>query len=115
MNKPNPYSKLKLFKTKHQLKNQRNQGKKHEIFSENKKTHTFFLTIEVEMMNSNGGLCEKHGGYKRGRQMNSHKSLRENLKVLKTVLKAQNKRFSRLKQVTNKASGQVTKHLRDNF
>ena len=66
MNKPNPYSKLKLFKTKHQLKNQRNQGKKHEIFSENKKTHTFFLKIEVEMMSNNGGLCEKHGGFKGG-------------------------------------------------
>ena len=32
----------------------------------NKKTHTFFLKIEVEMMSNNGDFCEEHGGFKRG-------------------------------------------------
>ena len=36
------------------------------MYRENKKTHTFFLKIEVEMMNNNGGFCEKHGGFERG-------------------------------------------------
>ena len=45
--------------------------------------------------------------------MNSKKCSRENWKVLKTVLEAQNMRFSRLNWVVNKSPGQVAKHLRD--
>ena len=45
--------------------------------------------------------------------MNSKKCSRENWKVLKTVLKAQNMRFLLLNQVANKSPGQVAKHLRD--
>ena len=44
----------------------RNPRQKYEMYRENKKTHTFFLKIEVEMMNNNGGFCEKHGGFERG-------------------------------------------------
>ena len=36
------------------------------MLKEKQKTHTFFLNIEVEMMNNNGGFCEKHGGFERG-------------------------------------------------
>ena len=32
----------------------------------NKKTHTFFLKIEIEMMSNNGDFfCEEHGGFER--------------------------------------------------
>ena len=31
-----------------------------------RKTHTFFLKIEVKTMNNNGGFSEKHSGFKRG-------------------------------------------------
>ena len=48
-----------------------------------------------------------------GKTMNSKKCLRENWKVLKTVLKAQNMRFLRLNHVANKSPNQATKHLWD--
>ena len=34
-------------------------------YEKNKKTHTFFLKIEVEIMKNNGGFCEKQGEFKR--------------------------------------------------
>ena len=40
-NKPNPYLNIIYTKSQQQLKNPRNQGNKHEILRENKKTHTF--------------------------------------------------------------------------
>ena len=51
--------------------------------------------------------------WRTNKTMNSQKSSRENWKVLKTVLKAQNMRFSRLYQVVCKSLGQVAKQLRD--
>ena len=46
--------------------------------------------------------------------VNSHKNSREKTeKVLKTVFKMQNTRFSRLKQVASKSPGQATKTLKD--
>ena len=32
-----------------------------------RKTHTFFLKIEVKTMNNNGGFSEKHSGFERGK------------------------------------------------
>ena len=46
------------LKSQKQLTNQEVQGKEHEILRKNKKTHTFFLKIEVEMMSNNGDFCE---------------------------------------------------------
>ena len=45
--------------------------------------------------------------------MNKQKCSRENWKVLKTILKAQNTQFSWLGWVTNKSPNQATKHLGD--
>ena len=45
--------------------------------------------------------------------MNNKKCSKENWKVLKTILKAQDTRFSQLNQVANKSPGQVTKHFKD--
>ena len=59
------YSSIYL-KSQQQLTNQEIQGKEHEILRKNKKTHTFFLKIEVEMMSNNGDFCEEHGGFERG-------------------------------------------------
>ena len=75
-NQQNPYNKLNKMNPTHiriitylkshqQLKNQENKGSKHEILRENKKTHTFFLKIKVEMMKKNSGLWEKHGEFER--------------------------------------------------
>ena len=54
------------LKSQYHLTNQEVQGKEHEILRKNKKTHTFFLKIEVEMMSNNGDFCEEHGGFERG-------------------------------------------------
>ena len=49
------------LKTQQQLTNQEIQGKEHETYSENKKTHSFFLKIEVEMMKKMVDVWVKHG------------------------------------------------------
>ena len=45
--------------------------------------------------------------------ISSKRCSKENWKVLKIVLKAQNMHFSQLNQVANKSLSQATKHLRD--
>ena len=61
LNKNNPthIRIIAYLKSPQQLKNQENKGSKHEELKENKKTHTFFLKIEVEMMKNNGGFGER--------------------------------------------------------
>ena len=63
--KPNPYPNIIYIKSQQQLKNKENKGNNHEILRENKKTYTFFLKIEEEMMKKNGGFWEKHGEFER--------------------------------------------------
>ena len=112
----NQYSKLKFFKTQHQLKNPRNQGNKHEILRENTKTHTFSWRLKLRRWWkwwifgwNTESMCER----RTNKTMNSKKCSREKWKVLKTVLKAQNTCFSWLNQVTNKLPRQVAEHVRD--
>ena len=45
--------------------------------------------------------------------ISSKRCSKENWKVLKIILKAQNMHFSQLNQVANKSLSQATKHLRD--
>ena len=65
----------------------------------NKKTHTFFLKIEVEMMSNNEDFCEEHGGFERGsigEDNEQSQKFEGKPKCLKIDLFAQNMRFSRL-------------------
>ena len=48
----------------------------HEIFSENKKTLTFFLEIEVEMMKKNECFWEWHGEFERELKRQNNEQLK---------------------------------------
>ena len=92
-------------KTQQQIKNPRNQGNRHEILRENKKTHTFSWRLKLRrwwkwwIFEWNTASMWKR---RTNKTMNSKKCSRENWKVLKIVLKAQNTHFSWLTQVVNK-------------
>ena len=75
-----------------------------------------FLKFEEEMMKKRVDLWVKHGEYVRETNEEDNEQSecsRENWKVLKTIHKAQNARFSRLNQVTNKSPSQAAKNLWD--
>ena len=93
----------------------RNLGYNHKILRENKKTHTFPWGLKLRWWRTMEGFWETRWVWEwiTNKTMNSKKCSRENWKVLKTVLKAQNTRFSWLYQVVCKPPGQVAKHLRD--
>ena len=65
-----------------------------------RKTHTFFLKIEVKTMNNNGGFSEKHSGFERGKHGEDNEQSQNFEGKLKKVLKidlfVQNTRFLRL-------------------
>ena len=52
---------ITYLKSQQKLKNQVKKGSNHEILRENKKTHTFFLKIKVEMMSNNDDFSKVTG------------------------------------------------------
>ena len=80
------------------------------MLSENKKTHTFFLKIEIEMMKKMVDLWVKHG--ESVRETNEEDNEQLEMFEGKTVLKVQNTRFSQLSQVACKLLGLGTRTLK---
>ena len=60
-----------------------------------RKTHTFFLKIEVKMMNNNEGLSEKHSGFDRGKHGEDNEQTQNFEGKLKKVLKTDHLRKTR--------------------
>ena len=109
---------ITYIKSQQQHKNPRNQSYNHEILRENRKTHTFSWSLKlrkrwnrwiIEWNTMSLWECWTN------KTMNSKKCSRENYKVLKTVLKAQNTRFSRLSWVANKPNTLETQILKNLF
>ena len=113
-----PMFKHTYRKTQQQLKNPRNQVYNHEILRENKKAHTFSWRLklrwwrEMVVLERNTMSLWERRTYK---TMNSKKCSKENWKVLKIVLKAQNKGFFDLTELQTSCQDKSPNTLKTKF